>query len=279
MDKISGSLTNFLCIPALFYIIPSWATISTLAHDTETQKAITMKRLILPIFLLVSVFSFAQGGLLKKAGSVLGGKGKGSGLSNEDIVAGLKEALSVGAQNSANKLSSLNGFFGNAAIKVLMPDEAKKVEATLRNAGMGKLIDDAILSMNRAAEEAAKSAAPIFVDAVKGMSFQDALSILKGSDSAATVYLKGKTWQSLAGAFQPVINDALAKTGATKYWTAVFDAYNKIPLTKKVNTDLSGYVTDKALGGIFYQVAQEEQSIRKNPAARVNDILKKVFGS
>ncbi|RYG53984.1 MAG: DUF4197 domain-containing protein, partial [Chitinophagaceae bacterium] len=194
-------------------------------------------------------------------------------------VSGLKEALSVGAQNSANKLSSLNGFMGNAAIKVLMPDEAKKVEATLRNAGLGKLVDDAILSMNRAAEEASKSAAPIFVDAVKGMNVQDALGILRGNDSAATTYLKGKTWAPLTNAFKPVIDGALEKTGATKYWAAVFEAYNKIPLTKKVNTDLSNYVTGRALGGMFYQVALEEQSIRKNPAARVNDILKKVFGS
>ncbi|HTE23897.1 DUF4197 domain-containing protein [Flavitalea sp.] len=240
-----------------------------------------MKRLILPVLLLMSVITFGQesGGLLKKAGGLFGKGKSGSGLSNEDIVSGLKEALSVGAQNSANKLSSLNGFMGNAAIKVLMPDEVKKVESTLRSAGLGKLVDDAILSMNRAAEEASKSAAPIFVDAVKGMNVQDALGILRGNDSAATTYLKSKTWDPLTNAFKPVIDGALEKTGATKYWAAVFEAYNKIPLTKKVNTDLSNYVTGRALGGMFYQVALEEQSIRKNPAARVNDILKKVFGS
>ena len=241
-----------------------------------------MKRLILPFILFMSVITFGQsgGGLLKKAGGGLLGMGKsGSGLSNEDIVSGLKEALTVGAQNSSNKLSALNGFMGNAAIKVLMPDEAKKVESTLRSAGLGKLVDDAILSMNRAAEEASKSAAPIFVDAVKSMNVQDALGILRGNDSAATTYLKSKTWDPLTSAFKPVIDAALEKTGATKYWAAVFEAYNKIPLTKKVNTDLSNYVTGRALGGMFYQVALEEQSIRKNPAARVNDILKKVFGS
>jgi hypothetical protein len=239
-----------------------------------------MKRLILPLFLLVSFVGFSQSGgsLLKKAGGLLGKGKSGTGLSNEEIVSGLKEALSVGAQNSASKLSSLNGFMGNAAIKVLMPDEAKKVESTLRSAGLGKLVDDAILSMNRAAEEASKSAAPIFVDAVKGMNVQDALGILRGNDSAATTYLKGKTWQPLTDAFKPVINGALEKTGATRYWAAVFEAYNKIPLTRKVNTNLSNYVTDRALGGMFYQVALEEQNIRKNPAARVNDILKKVFG-
>jgi Protein of unknown function (DUF4197) len=240
-----------------------------------------MKRLILPFFLITSVITFGQSGvgLFTKASGVLGSSKSGSGLSNEDIVSGLKEALTVGAQNSANKLSEVNGFMGNAAIKVLMPDEVKKVESTLRSAGLGKLVDDAILSMNRAAEEASKSAAPIFVDAVKSMNVQDALGILRGNDSAATTYLKGKTWDPLTSAFKPVIDAALEKTGATKYWAAVFEAYNKIPLTKKVNTDLSNYVTGRALGGMFYQVALEEQSIRKNPAARVNDILKKVFGS
>ena len=239
-----------------------------------------MKKLILPLLLLSSVVSFAQsGGLLKKANSLLNKAKGGSSLSNDDIVAGLKEALSLGAQNGATKLSAVDGFFANAAIKVLMPPEAQKVEKTLRSAGMGKLVDDAILSMNRAAEEASKSAAPIFVDAVKTMSFQDALGILKGSDTAATSYLKGKTTPALTSAFRPVIEGALEKTGATRHWKTVMDAYNKIPLVSKVNPDLSGYVTDKALSGMFFQVAQEEQKIRKDPAARVTETLKKVFGS
>ena len=218
--------------------------------------------------------------LLKKAGSALGKSKGGASLSNDEIIAGLKEALSVGAQNSSGKLSALDGFFANAAIKVLMPAEAKKVETTLRNAGMGQMVDDAILSMNRAAEEASKSAAPIFIDAIKQMGFQDALGILRGTDTAATSYLKGKTIPALTSAFKPVIDEALQKTGATKHWKTVFETYNKLPTTfKKINTDLSGYVTDKALSGLFYQVAIEEQQIRKNPAARVNDVLKKVFGS
>ena len=246
-----------------------------------------MKKLLLPVLLATSFFSYSQqkessgGGLLKKAGTAFGkAKGGGSSLSNDEIIAGLKEALSVGAQNSSGKLSALDGFFANAAIKVLMPAEAKKVETTLRNAGMGQMVDDAILSMNRAAEEASKSAAPIFIDAIKQMGFQDALSILRGTDTAATSYLKGKTLSALTSAFRPVIDEALQKTGATKHWKNVFETYNKFPTTfKKINTDLSGYVTDKALTGLFYQVAIEEQQIRKNPAARVNDVLKKVFGS
>lgn len=201
-------------------------------------------------------------------------------MSTEEIIAGLKEALTVGARNSSDKLSSIDGFFANAAIKVLMPEEAKKVESTLRNLGLGSVVDDAILSMNRAAEEATKSAAPIFVDAIKSMSIQDAVGILRGTDTAATSYLKGRTTAGLTEAFRPVIEGALQKTDATKYWKTVFDTYNRLPTSfNKVNPDLSGYVTEKALTGIFYQVAIEEQKIRKDPAARVTDILKKVFGS
>ncbi|MBY0535406.1 MAG: DUF4197 domain-containing protein [Chitinophagaceae bacterium] len=247
-----------------------------------------MKKLLLALTLLVGLNVQAQkdttklgSKLLKKATAVLPKSGSGTtGLSTEEIVSGLKEALSVGAKNSATKLSSLDGFFANATIKVLMPPEAKKVESTLRAAGMGDLVDKAILSMNRAAEEASKSAAPIFVDAIKTMSIQDALGILKGADTAATSYLKGKTTPALTAAFKPVIDAALQKTDATKYWKTVFDTYNKLPTTfKKVNSDLSGYVTEKALYGMFFQVSEEEKKIRKDPAARVSDILKKVFGS
>jgi hypothetical protein len=245
---------------------------------------ISMKRIVLPLLLLTSVASFAQSGLLKKASGLLnkatGSTATGTGLSTDEIIAGLKDALSVGAKNSASKLSAVDGFFANAAIKVLMPPEAQKVETALRAAGMGKLVDNAILSMNRAAEDASKSAAPIFVDAIKSMSINDALGILKGSDTAATGYLRGKTVTALSNAFRPVIDTALQKTSATSYWKTVFDAYNKLPLIKnKVNPDLAGYVTEKSLSGMFYQVAQEEQKIRKDPAARVTEILKKVFGS
>jgi hypothetical protein len=240
-----------------------------------------MKKVLLPLLLFVSVISQtqAQGGLLNKAKGLLN-KGKGGSLSTEEIVAGLKEALSVGANNSASKLSAVDGFFANAAIKVLMPPEAQKVEKSLRAVGMGKVVDDAILSMNRAAEDAAKSAAPIFLDAIKGMSFQDAMGILRGSDTAATGYLRGKTVSALTEAFRPVIEGALEKTGATKHWKTVFDTYNKLPTTfNKVNPDLAGYVTDRGLSGLFHQVADEEMKIRKDPAARVTETLKKVFGS
>lgn len=206
--------------------------------------------------------------------------GKGTGLSTEEIVSGLKEALSLGAQKSADKLSAANGFFKDAAVKVLMPPEAQKVEKALRSIGAGKLVDDAILSFNRAAEDASKSAAPIFVNAVKNMSIQDALGILKGADTSATAYLKKATTSSLTAAFKPVIDASLAKVDATRYWSLVVDKYNSLPTTfNKVNSDLPAYVTEKAMNGIFFYVADEEKKIRSNPAARVSDILKKVFAN
>lgn len=242
-----------------------------------------MKKIItLALLSAVCFHTQAQGlkGLINKAKDAVSNK-PGSGLSTDDIAAGLKEALTVGAQKGANSLSQVDGFFGNAALKILLPPEAVKVESTLRKVGLGKQVDDAILSMNRAAEDACKSAAPIFVNAIKQMSFQDALSILKGSDTAATGYLRGKTTIELTAAFKPVIDASLEKVNATKYWNTLITSYNKLTILggQKINPDLSAYVTDKALNGIFFQVAIEEKSIRKDPVARTSDILKKVFGA
>ena len=213
---------------------------------------------------------------LKTSVTKLLGKSKGGSLSTEEIAAGLKEALSVGAQRGSDKLSAVDGFFKNAALKILMPPEAKKVEETLRGIGMGKQVDQAILAMNRAAEDATKSAAPIFVNAVKSMTIDDAMSILKGGDNAATNYLKGKTTAQLTEAFRPVIDKSLQKVDATKYWNTIFSNYNRVA-SEKINPDLPAYVTEKALAGIFTQLADEEKEIRKNPAARTTELLKKVF--
>src|SRR5688572_9819647 len=180
--------------------------------------------------------------------------GQKKALSNEEIIAGLKEALTVGTNKATDKLSLADGYFKDAVIKILMPEEAKKVEQKLRSLGMGKQVDNAILAMNRAAEDAAKNAAPIFVKAVKEMSFADAMGILRGNDDAATAYLKNKTTAALTEAFRPVIESSLQKTNATKYWNTLFTTYNKFS-TDKVNPDLSGHVTEKALLGIFYQLA------------------------
>jgi len=233
-----------------------------------------MKKLIyaLLLFPLLSGCDVAQQ-VLNQSTSTGGGA-----LTTADIVAGLKEALTVGTQNSSNKLSAVDGFFKDAAIKILMPPEAQKAESTLRSLGFGSVVDKAILSMNRAAEDAAKSATPVFVNAIKQMTITDALGILKGGESSATNYFKGKTTAQLTQAFRPAIDKALTKTDATKYWSDVFSVYNRFS-QKKVDTDLGAYVTGKAIDGIFYEVALEEQKIRKDPAARISDILKKVFGS
>ncbi len=200
------------------------------------------------------------------------------GLTSFEIVSGLKEALTIGTQNSSSQLSAVDGFFKDAAIKILMPEEAKKVESTLRSVGFGSVVDKAILSMNRAAEDAAKGASTIFVNAVRQMTISDALGILQGGDFAATNYFKGKTTDALTQSFRPVIDKALKNVNATKNWNDVFSTYNRFA-TNKVNTDLPAYVTQKAMDGLFYQIGLEEQKIRKDPVARVTDILKKVFGS
>ncbi|PZF72893.1 DUF4197 domain-containing protein [Taibaiella soli] len=201
-------------------------------------------------------------------------------LSNTDVVGALRQALQIGAQNASGRLSAVNGFFGNSLIKVLMPPEAQKVENTLRQIGMGSIVDKAILSMNRAAEDAAGKAVPIFVNAISTMSIQDGMTILQGGNGAATKYLKDKTTASLTSAFQPVISSSLGKTGATAYWSNVFNVYNKLPTTmNKINPDLTSYVTERALNGLFVNIADEENKIRTNPAARVTDLLQKVFGA
>ncbi len=245
-----------------------------------------MRQIITSAIFLLTAFSLSAqndssnklGGLFKKASSVLSkNSNSGSGLSTTEIISGLKEALSLGAQKSGNKLSAADGFFKDAAVKILLPEEVQTVEKKLRMLGMGKLVDNAILSMNRGAEDASKAAAPIFLAAIKKMTVTDALNILRGSDTAATGYLRSATTPELVTAFRPVIEESLKKVDATKYWNDVFTAYNKFS-SKPVDTDINSYVTTKALNGIFYYVAKEEVDIRKNPGARATDLLKKVFG-
>ncbi len=227
-----------------------------------------MKKLLLAATIL---FSFTA---CDTARSIL----NSDNLTSQDVAMGLKEALSIGAQNSSSRLSLENGFFGNAILKIWMPPEAQRVESILRGVGFGATVDKAVLAMNRAAEEAAKTAGTIFVDAVRQMTIQDAIGILRGSDTAATNYLRRTTSQTLFNAFKPAINSALAKTDATKYWNEVFTLYNQFSKTP-VTTDLSSYVTQKAIDGIFYEIRNEEIKIRQDPAARVTDILRRVFGS
>lgn len=210
-------------------------------------------------------------------GSIQKGQGIGT-LSNAEIVSGLKEALRVGTDTSAKKLSLLNGFFGDDMIRILMPPEAQKVEKTLRDVGFGGTVDKAILSMNRAAEDATKFVGNIFWNSIQQMTINDALGILRGGDFAATEYLKRTTTQQLTNAFRPVIDRSLSKVSATKYWDDVFSVYNRFS-KNPVNTDLNAYVTEKALSGLFYHIGLQEQQIRKDPAKRVTEILRRVFGS
>jgi hypothetical protein len=211
--------------------------------------------------------------------TILGGIKKPSvtGLSNADIISGLKEALRVATDSTAKTLSATDGFFKNEAIKLLMPAEAVKAEKTLRSLGAGALVDKAILSMNRAAEDAAGTAGDIFLTAIKQMTVTDGLSILRGSNTAATEYLKKTTTATLTERMRPVIEASLQKVNAAQYWAAVFSKYNMFS-AQKVNPDLTGYVTAKALEGMFYNISLKEQEIRKDPKAQVTDILKKVFG-
>lgn len=203
---------------------------------------------------------------------------KSGALSQEEIGKGLKEALNKGVEKGVNQLSKPDGFFKDAEIKIPMPEQAKNVEEKLRKMGQGEKVDEAILSMNRAAEDAAILAKNLFVEAIKNMTITDAMAILKGEKNAATEYLKKSTSAALTEKFQPIIKVSLDKVGATKHWETVFNTYNKIPFVDKVNPDLEEYVTEKAINGLFIQVAKEELQIRDNPSARVTDLLKKVFG-
>lgn len=206
------------------------------------------------------------------------GTSTGAGLTNSEVISGLKQALEMGTNNGTNKVSQVDGYFMNPAIKILMPQDARIVEEKLRQVGLGDQVDKAILQMNRAAEQAGKEAAPIFLDAIKGMTITDAMGILRGPNDAATTYLKTNTSAQLTEKFKPIIQKALDQTQATKYWKDVFNTYNQIPFVQPVNSNLTDYVTQKALEGLFKTIAEEELKIRQDPAARVTALLQKVFG-
>jgi hypothetical protein len=248
-----------------------------------------MKKVIFLTLMLIApaIYSFGQFNLGKTFDNakkdVTGDKGGSStGLSNDDIVNGLKEALKVGSNNAGSSASKVDGFLKDSLIKIPFPPDAEKVRKSAISLGQQKQVDDFIVSLNRAAEQAAIKAAPIFADAITSMSISDGLSILKGNNDAATQYMKSKTSQQLHDTFLPIVKDAIQSVNVTKYWTPMADAYNKTVMFtggSKVNTDLNEYVTQQALNGLFVLMAQEELKIRQNPVARVSDILKKVFGS
>lgn len=199
-------------------------------------------------------------------------------LTNDEVIRGLKEALTVGTNNSTSLVSKLDGFYKNPEIFIPFPPEAEKVKEKVIALGMQKQVDEFVMTLNRAAEEASKEAAPVFINAIKQMTIQDGFNILKGPDNAATQYLKEKTSNELKIKFKPIVANAIQKVEVTKYWNPIITTYNKIPFVEKMNPDLEDYVTQKALDGLFLMVAKEEAKIRKDPVARVTDILKRVFG-
>lgn len=223
--------------------------------------------------------SSTMGNVVGTLGGLLGGSSSGSGSMTNDLAAnGLKQALSVGTDLATDNLGQIDGFLANAAVKILFPPEARKIESTLRSLGMGSVCDQVITSVNRAAEAAVVEAKPIFVEAIKQMTITDAINILTGNKDAATQYLQRTSGQALMAKFEPIIQSNLQKTNATKYWSDAVNAYNAVPFGQKLNPNLSQYVTQKASDGIFMMVAVEEAKIRENPAQRVGSILQDVFG-
>ena len=238
-----------------------------------------MKRLsllVLPVFLLLATPQSSSGGflddLIKKAA-------KPQGTSEADYITGLKEALDIGTKNAVTAVSMEDGYFGNLDIGIPVPGEHEDVENLLRKVGMDDRVDAFILSMNRAAEAAAPQARDIFVGAIREMTVVDAYNIVKGDETAATDYFRDKTSFKLTELFKPVVTDSMARVGVVRSYKRMMDKYNAIPFVKKVDVDIEEYVTDEALGGLFFMVGEEEKKIRKDPAARVTELLKKVFGN
>jgi hypothetical protein len=200
------------------------------------------------------------------------------GLSDAKIGSGLKEALKIGTENAVTFTGKLDGYFMNQAIKILIPEKLQTMEKTLRAVGLGPQVDEFILSMNRAAERAAPEAKKIFWGAIGEMTFQDAKKILSGKETAATDYFKAKTTDKLTTAFRPIVDKATDEVGVTRQYKELVGRFQSIPFVKTETVDIDQYVTTKALDGLFYVVAQEEKKIRTDPAARVTDLLKEVFG-
>jgi hypothetical protein len=231
-------------------------------------------------FLLIITFlsiQYTDAQFLKDAKKLLNSKTKG--LTEKDAADGIKEALVNGTGESVKLVSVADGYWANPEIKIPFPAEAKEMESKLRAIGMSKKVDEFNVSMNRAAEKAANEAKPIFIAAIKGMTVRDAINIVKGSDNAATTYLKNTTSPELIAKFQPIIKTSLDNVNATKYWSDLITIYNKIPLVRKMNPDLTQYVTTRAIDGLFVMIAKEELKIRKDPMARTSELLKKVFGN
>ena len=237
-----------------------------------------MKKILISL-LFVPIFSFAQFGDLKKLAESQIQKVTNVPKINTlpDISAGLKEALNNGITKQVSKLTAEDGFYKNELVKILLPAELQKVDKALRNLGMSNLADQGLVVLNRAAEDAVKEATPIFVDAVKNMTFTDAKNILMGNEKAATTYLENATSAALYTKFSPVIATSLNKVNADKIWNQLISKYNSIPMVKKVNPDLKDYVTRESMKGAFTMIAIEEKDIRVNLKSRTSSLLQNVF--
>lgn len=198
-------------------------------------------------------------------------------MDSETIARGLREALDQGIDKQVKKLTQEGGFYNNQLVKIMLPQELQKVDKTLRDIGLGSLADEGLKLLNTAAEDAVKEATPIFVDAVRGITFTDAKDILLGADNAATSYLEGRTDKQLYAKFNPIIQSSFAKVGADQIWTNIIERYNAVPFVQKVNPDLTDYVTQEALKGVFTMISVEEKEIRNNISARTSPLLRQVF--
>lgn len=231
-----------------------------------------MKRNIFTLFLAVS--------FLAGCGSLTGLPGSSGSATEQEAAQGIRQALDKGVSTGITFLNRTDGFFGNQAYKLFLPADARKIENVMRDLGMGKTVDKAILQINRAAEDAVGYATPIFTEAIREMTIQDAWNIIRGEQDAATRYFREKTTAKLTSAFAPIIQRSLDKLEATRHYSDIINGYNRLPTTfNKLNPDLPSYVTEKAVGALFDQIAKEEANIRANPRARTTEILKKVFGS
>lgn len=230
-----------------------------------------MKKFI-ALFVALTLSSCAE---LQKIASQL--PQQGGILSQADIGNGLRQALDNGIQNQVSKLTSVDGFYKNELVKILLPEELQVVDRTLRKIGLSSLADEGLRAINRTAEDAVKTATPIFVDAVRGITFNDAKNILLGNDRSATTYLEGRTKQALYSKFNPVIKNSFARVGADQIWANLINKYNSIPFINKVNPDLTDYVTNEALKGVFTMIAVEEKGIRNKIGLRNTDLLRRVF--
>lgn len=247
---------------ALFFIQPSIAQDSTQQQQTPPQQPARR-----------NVF----GQILEQV--LTPGTSAGGGLTNSDIATGLREALRVGISKGADQASAVDGYFKNPLLRIAFPPEAQRVATRLRQLGFNRQVDQFELSLNRAAEDAAKVAKPVFIKAITSMSIGDAVGILRGTDDAATQYLRRTSGQQLVTEFTPIIDSTLQKNNATRLYNNIATIYNRLPGVQRVNPNLTEYATNKAVDGLFILVAQEEKRIRENPAARVSDILRRVFGS